>query len=68
MLLTLVNLIQHQTYVLKQINSEKKQPVPEPIPGPRGKKPQRKRSDANDFARAQIAAKKRARIEAQKGT
>lgn len=67
LLLVLVNLTQHQTYVLRQINSQKKQQVPEPVPGPRGKTPAKKRNDADSMARAQLAALKRARAEAQKG-
>jgi hypothetical protein len=67
MMLTLINLVQHQTYTLRQINNQKKEQVPEPIPGPRGKTPAKKRNDADNMARAQLAALKRARLEAQKG-
>lgn len=67
LLLSLVNLTQHQTYVLRQINNKKKESVPEPVLGPRGKTPTKKRNDADSMARAQLAALKRARIEAQKG-
>lgn len=58
LLLTIVNLIQHQTYVLNQVNNPKTQKIPDEVVGPRGKKPAKKSNDANDTARALLRAQK----------
>jgi hypothetical protein len=67
LLLSIVNLIQHQTYVLRQINNPKKEKVPDPVSGPSGQTPAKKRNDANDMAKAQIQAIRAAKAGAQKG-
>lgn len=58
LMLGLLNVARHQTYVLSQVNSPKKIKPPEEIPGPRGKTPVRKSNDANDIARAMLRAQK----------
>lgn len=55
LLLALVNLITHQTYIISQANSAKRIQPPQLIDSPRGQAPA-KRGDADTQARALIAA------------
>lgn len=59
LLLGLVNLVQHNTYVTAQVQSTKKIRAPKPIPGPRGdSKSSGEKQDANAIAKALLDAQK----------
>lgn len=56
LLLGLFNATSTQTYVLQQVNSQKRITQPKPIPGPRGSKPASDGASATGIARALLAA------------
>jgi hypothetical protein len=57
--LGIANLIAHQTFVLAQVNSQKRITEPEPITGPRAShKPRSNLNDAGGIARALLQAQK----------
>lgn len=59
MLLGIMNLIVHQTYVIAQVQSPKKIPVPKSIVGPRGdQKASADKQDMNTIARGFLDAQK----------
>ncbi len=59
LLLGLINLVQHNTYVTAQTQSTKKIKAPKPIPGPRGdSKSSGEKQDANAIAKALLDAQK----------
>lgn len=55
-LLGIANMTSHQTYVLQQVNSQRRVQQPKPIVGPRGLKPANSGSNATGIARALLAA------------
>ena len=57
LLLGIANMTSHQTYVLQQVNSQKRVQQPKPIAGPRGLKPNAAPgTSATGMARALLAA------------
>lgn len=52
LLLGALNTIRHQSYVIAQVQSQKKIPVPPSVPGPRDKKSSGNKQDMNAIARA----------------
>jgi hypothetical protein len=58
LLLSLANLISHQTYVVAQVQSAKKLKPPEPIKGPRGKTQKSAQTSAGAMARKLLAEQK----------
>ncbi len=60
-MLALLNLVNHQTYVIAQSNSQKKLPVPKQIESPIGQAPNKtsRRGDADQQAKAMLASLKK---------